>query len=233
MLSIIIPTLNEEKYLPRLLESIKKQNFDNYELIVADGGSTDSTVSIALSYGAKVVDGYDHPGKGRNSGAKYSKGDMLLFLDADVILPKEFLMESLEEFEERFLNAAVCKVVPISDKILDKFMHSAANMMMKSAHYLKHPRGGGFCIFATKRAHRHIKGFDENMKMCEDHDYLLRISKLAKVRMLDTFVYISVRRLDKEGRGALIKKYAKSEVSRVLHKCGISMDVDYEFGKYK
>ena len=48
MLSIIIPTLNEEKYLPRLLESIKNQNFSDYEIIVSDGGSSDSTKQIAL-----------------------------------------------------------------------------------------------------------------------------------------------------------------------------------------
>jgi len=48
MLSIVIPTLNEEKYLPRLIASLKKQNFSDYEIIVSDGMSNDGTKEAAL-----------------------------------------------------------------------------------------------------------------------------------------------------------------------------------------
>ncbi len=54
-LSIIIPTYNEEEYLPKLLYSIKEQNFKDYEIIVADAGSIDKTKEIAESYGCKVI----------------------------------------------------------------------------------------------------------------------------------------------------------------------------------
>ncbi|PIV12587.1 MAG: teichoic acid biosynthesis protein, partial [Candidatus Nealsonbacteria bacterium CG03_land_8_20_14_0_80_36_12] len=97
MLSIIIPTLNEEKYLPSLLEEIKKQNFSDYEIIVADGGSEDKTVKIARNYGCKIVKG-GLPAKGRNEGAKIAEGDILLFMDADnIFLPENFLKNLLEE----------------------------------------------------------------------------------------------------------------------------------------
>ncbi|MEN6592532.1 MAG: glycosyltransferase family A protein, partial [Methanobacterium sp.] len=56
-ISIIIPTYNEEEYLPYLLESIKRQDFTDYEVIVADAHSTDKTREIAKSFGAKIVDG--------------------------------------------------------------------------------------------------------------------------------------------------------------------------------
>ena len=80
MLSIIIPTLNEEKYLPVLLESIKKQKFEgDYELIVADAGSQDKTVEIARNFGGKIVPG-GLPAKGRNQGAAEARGDLFLFL---------------------------------------------------------------------------------------------------------------------------------------------------------
>lgn len=55
MLSIIIPTLNEEKYLPRLLDSIYKQDFKNYEIIVSDAGSSDKTFEVAKRYGTKFI----------------------------------------------------------------------------------------------------------------------------------------------------------------------------------
>ena len=82
MISIVIPAYNEERYLPILLDCIKKQTYKNHEIIVADANSTDSTRQIAKKYGCKVVKG-GMPGIGRNNGAKAAKGEMLLFLDAD------------------------------------------------------------------------------------------------------------------------------------------------------
>ena len=78
MLSIIIPTLNEEKLLSLLLKEIKKQNFLDYEIIVADANSGDKTVEIAKSFGCKIVKG-GLPPKGRNEGAK-SLGEMYFYL---------------------------------------------------------------------------------------------------------------------------------------------------------
>lgn len=70
MLSIIVPALNEEKYLPILLSQIKKQNFNSdSEIIVADAGSKDKTVEIARNYGCKIIPG-GLPARGRNEGAK-------------------------------------------------------------------------------------------------------------------------------------------------------------------
>ena len=86
MLSIVIPTFNEEKFLPHLLKSLKEQTFKDFEIIVADNNSTDATRSVAINVGAKVVKG-GLPARGRNNGAKVARGEWLLFLDADVILP--------------------------------------------------------------------------------------------------------------------------------------------------
>src|SRR5690242_14030921 len=98
MLSIIIPTYNEEEYLPRLLASIRSQRFEGYEIIVADNKSTDRTREIAARFGAKIVDG-GMPGPGRNLGARAAQGDLLLFLDADVILPDvDWLADKVEQF---------------------------------------------------------------------------------------------------------------------------------------
>ena len=99
-------TGNEEKYLPLLLKSIKEQYFSqNYEVIVADAGSKDRTVEIAKSFGCNVAKG-GMPAKGRNEGAKIAKGDLFLFLDADIILSESFLENSLSEFKKRELGVA-------------------------------------------------------------------------------------------------------------------------------
>ena len=79
MLSIIIPTYNEEEVLPNLLRSIKEQDYKDYEVVVADAKSTDKTREIAQKFDCRVVDG-GLPGEGRNHGAEAAKGDRFLFL---------------------------------------------------------------------------------------------------------------------------------------------------------
>ena len=74
--SVVIPTLNEERDLPVLLDSLKKQTFRDFEIIVGDAGSKDKTREIAESHGARVVQG-GMPGVGRNRGAAVANGEYL------------------------------------------------------------------------------------------------------------------------------------------------------------
>lgn len=113
--SIIIPTYNEEEYLPTLLDSIKKQNFDDYEIIIADANSTDRTREIAEEYGCIIVDG-GMPAVGRNNGAKVAKGDYLLFLDSDLKLTDDYLRDVLYEFQMERLGIAITQMKPLSKK---------------------------------------------------------------------------------------------------------------------
>ena len=124
MLSIVIPTKNEEEYLPLLLTSIKQQTLAPHEVIIADAGSTDRTREIAKAFGCKVVEG-GMPGVGRNRGAVAASGDTLLFLDADVKLSSpQFIELALAEFEDRHLDFATCDSEPQSKKLSDKILHN-------------------------------------------------------------------------------------------------------------
>src|SRR5687767_8595987 len=106
-ISIIIPTFNEEQYLPKLLKSIEAQTVQPTEIIVVDAYSVDTTRKIAKSYNCKVIDG-GVPAKARNLGAKIASQPILLFLDADVILPKAFLEKTIKEMTNRNLDIASC-----------------------------------------------------------------------------------------------------------------------------
>jgi len=181
-LSIIIPALNEEKYLPKLLSSIKKQTYKNYEIIVADAGSKDSTIKIAKKYGCKIVEG-GMPSIGRNAGAKVAKGHLLLFLDADVILPKDFLKKAIKEFEHRFLDIATTQFEPLSKHLIDKSMHKFANEFIKSVRLIR-PLAPGWCILITSRLHRRIKGFNERLTFAEDHEYASRAANIGRFGIL-------------------------------------------------
>jgi len=198
MLSIIIPTKNEEKYLPRLLESIKGQSFTDYEIIVADNDSPDQTPVIARNFGCKVVKG-GLPAAGRNRGAEAATGDTLLFLDADTELPdKDFLKDGLEEFERRDLSMGV-PIAITEGNYLDRLFFRWWNYFVASSQFVK-PLAGGWCILVKREIHEKLEGFDEKLMLGEDSDYAQRGAKLGKFRfMLSIKVMTSPRRLKKEG----------------------------------
>lgn len=212
MISIVIPTKNEDKDLPVLLESIKRQTLQPKEIIVADADSTDRTQEIARSFGAQVVPG-GLPSTGRNAGASQAVADHILFLDADVELrDPEFLEKSLGEILERRLDIATCDVFPLSDKYRDHFMHQAYNSYVRAWGSL-FPHAPGFCLFVRKDLHDRIGGFDEAISFCEDHDYAKRAGKRGHFGFLkSTKIPVSIRRLDRDGRLAIAIKYLLAEL---------------------
>ena len=209
MLSIIIPTKNEEKYLPRLLDSIKSQSFNDYEVIVADANSDDTTVDIAKKYGCTVVKGGLLP-FGRNRGGQAAKGDLLLFLDADALFPApDFLGKALEEFSARKLDAAGFKLVPMQAKAIDKFAYFIWNTIaVVTQKFLPH---AATAILAKKEIHKAVGGFDEEIVFVEDHPYVREIGKIAKFGFITKeYVSISLRRYEKDGRWSTYIKYILS-----------------------
>ncbi len=238
MLSIIIPTLNEEKYLPLLLESIKKQNFDDdFEIIVADAGSEDKTVEVAKNYGCKVVSG-GLPAKGRNQGAAAAQKELFLFLDAETLLPEKFLEKILLEFKERNLDVASCGLEPIGTEwvpkiIFPKFFYDL--LYNWPAKFLENafPFASSL-ILVKKEIHQRLKGFDEGIKIAEDHNYARRAAKISKFGFLSSskLPFFS-RRCQKEGILKTFLKYLSCNFLN-LSLGDVRTDIfNYNFGQYK
>jgi glycosyltransferase involved in cell wall biosynthesis len=230
MVSIIIPTYNEEQNLPNLLRSVREQRFDDVEVIVADNHSKDRTRAIAEEYGARVVDG-GLVAQGRNRGAAAAKGDMLVFFDADIVLPDpEFLAATVAEFRKRGLGVGTCKVTPMSDKIVDKVFHGIYNLFMVFMVRIS-PHAAGFCIFARRDVHEALGGFDEEIRLSEDHDYARRAGKIATFGVLTSRrIPVSVRRFERDGRFRTAMKYLACEFH--MRTIGpVKSDIlKYEFG---
>ncbi|MTK63301.1 MAG: glycosyltransferase [Methanobacterium sp.] len=229
-LSIIIPTYNEEKYLPKLLYSIKEQDFKDYEIIVADAGSKDATRDIAVSNGCKVISG-GLPAMGRNNGADSAEGDYLLFLDSDVVLSSGYLESAIKEFEEKDLGIAITQILPLSDKNVDKALHKFANFFMKRVESIKPHGAGCYGILTTKKLHNEINGFDETLDFGEDSDYIERMGKISTFKVLrNPRLLVSTRRLEEEGIKDLAFKYTKSTIYDFRGKKISADELDYNFG---
>ncbi len=229
ILSIIVPTYNEEEYLPVLLESIKKQSFKDYEVIVADANSTDRTREIAESYGCIVVDG-GLPAVGRNNGAEIARGEYLLFLDSDLKLTDDYLRNVLYEFRMERLGIGITQMLPMSRKVEDKLFHDFANYFMISVENIKPHGAGCYGIIVRKELHDACGGFDESLTFGEDTDYIERLAEKERFKVLrNAKIGVSTRRLEEEGIETLIRQYGKSTVNDFLGKRTDASELDYNF----
>jgi glycosyltransferase involved in cell wall biosynthesis len=231
MISIIIPTFNEEKYLPSLIDSVKKQDYNDFEIIVADADSEDKTIEIAKNFGCQITNG-GLPAKGRNEGAKIAKGNLFLFLDADTILPPNFFQRALKEFKERNLDlASFCLEAETESKfkkfLFDAFYNFPILILEK---FLAH---GAQAILVKKEIFEKVGGFDEKIKFAEDHSFMRKAKKFGRFGILRKVrVFSSLRRFEKEGFSKTYLKYLLAEIYMIFFG-DIKKDIfKYKFGNF-
>ena len=239
-LSIVIITLNEERRIGRLLSDLVVQNYRNFEVILVDSNSDDLTINVAKGYQphlpAMTIHKMDKRGVslGRNTGAKLAQHNRLLFLDADVRLEPDFLANSVDSLENNGLEVAgvyrSAKKLPVRYKV----GYSLFNLGLFSTQYF-FPTAVGACLFSTKRAHKELGGFDENIELCEDCDYVKRASKTWRYRMLPMPIAFQFdpRRLDQDGYLKTGGLYLKANLRRLVFGEMRNGEIPYEFGHYR
>ncbi|MBP9710740.1 MAG: glycosyltransferase [Candidatus Pacebacteria bacterium] len=193
MISIIIPTFNEERALEATLKDIKKLSSVPYELIVSDSGSTDGTVAIAEQYADRVVRYENMPrnaGRGRNEGAKVATGELLAFVDADVTLVNidDFFKTAVQEFDQNKRLVAIgarVKTLPEFETWGDKISHMIINFNCFIVNNVFRAAGisGEFQMMRTE-AFRKLGGYNEKLNISEDNDLYGRLRKLGQVRLV-------------------------------------------------
>lgn len=229
--SVIIPTFNEEGYLPKLLQSLQNQTRKAAQIIVADAFSLDNTREIARSFGCLVVDG-GLPSAARNNGAKFASQEVLLFLDADAVLPPAFLERTFAEMMVRNLDITSCFITPKSPLRVDHFLHQFVNHYMRLTQKF-HPHIPGVCIFVKKNIHEAVSGFDQSLVLAEDHDYVKRAKRLGKFGYLKSYkIPVSVRRLSQDGRVKIALQYIAVELHLIFIGKIRRNIFNYRFGHY-
>jgi glycosyltransferase involved in cell wall biosynthesis len=230
-LSVIIPTLNEAIHLPILLRALEVQTRRPDEVIVADAGSTDGTVEAALRQGATVVPG-GMPGPGRNAGARVATGDLILFLDADVVPPPDFVEKLVVEFEQSGCVVATTLMEPLSDNLGERILVEAGNIYLQVIQPFS-PQAPGFCIIVRHTIHETIGGFDEAAVLAEDFDYVQRASKHGEFGVLTTVrIPFSLRRVEEDGFFQVAFKYVWCEMYALAGKTVYSVPFEYKFGAH-
>lgn len=193
-LSIIIPVLNEEICIVKLLEYIQKNSSkaNIREILVIDGGSTDGTKEAAMKYDVLVL----HSEKGRarqmNLGAENAKGEVLYFLHADTFPPKNFdriILNAIQKGTE----TGCFRMKFDSDSWFLSFFSWFSRINYKIC------RGGDQSLFITRELFNKSGGYDESYKIYEDNEFISRLYKLTNFIILPYQVRTSARKYEQIG----------------------------------
>lgn len=197
--SIVIPTYQEGQYIKSTLSALARWN-RQIEVIVVDGGSKDETAEIARLFTEKVYQ-INQRGisKARNYGAKRSRGKILVFLDADVTPPPDFLEKVSGAFNDTSVVGATCNVMPSHPRLAELAFFLFYNKLLWFCSKFK-PHSRGEFMAVRRKVFIAVNGFDEALPCLEDHDLAFRMSKLGKfVFMSDLTVHETLRRIRKVG----------------------------------
>jgi len=234
MISIVIPALNEEKYIGRLLQSLENQTLKDFEVIVVDGSSEDMTRDVVTKFKkAKLVTtkirNVSHQ---RNLGAENAKFERLLFLDADGYMEPTFLEDALREISRKNLEVTGCYLYPDSGHPYYRFAYMVFRQWVKFQNKTPTPVINGSCFFTTKKIHKLVNGFDTKINFAEDYDYARKARRHCNIKLLKTpKIYTSVRRFEKEGKLKLAMKYLRIGLEMDIAG-NMSPEVKYESGKF-
>ncbi len=237
MISIIIPTLNEESVIKKTLIHLKTMENTDYEIIISDGNSIDKTIDIANQYADRVIV-YTGTTRqtiagGRNIGAEVAKGEYFIFCDADISIPNpdDFFTEVIAVFKNNpkiVAATARLKVFPEMETVADRFIFGVFNWFVM---ILNNIFGVGVASgefqFIRKSAFQKVGGFNEAYVAAEDMDMFSKLSKIGKTRFLQNMiVYHTGRRAHKIGWTRLLFIWSVNGIFIFLFHHGFSKQWD-------
>jgi glycosyltransferase involved in cell wall biosynthesis len=230
--SIVIPTLNEENYVGRVLSDIDTQIRKAHEVIVVDGKSEDATASVVERFpGVDLLIGAPPVANQRNLGGRKASGDILIFLDADVRLSETFLEGFLERIEQRNLDIACPLYMPYRSTLLIKTIHAYINVVFVVLQKAL-PYGAGHCIAVKREIFQQSPGFDSNLKIGEDVALVRKLSKGHRFGIVATQLFVSDRRYKEEGVPRMLMKILLLSIIFTFGEFGWANRIEHEFGNH-
>jgi glycosyltransferase involved in cell wall biosynthesis len=214
-LTIVIPAKNEAKMLPKLLGSLARQDYEGIaetRVIVADAGSTDGTVEVALSFrdrlAVEVIEG-GLPSVGRNAGARLATTPYVLFLDADVELSESTLLRrALWRMRKRKLHLVTTNIACRHGSFFDDVLYMGNNFMQRIGAVLKPFATGMFMLF-DREAFWALGGFNEKALFAEDYLLSKGVAR-TRFRIVRGKIWTTNRRFQKVGHGRMVWMFFKT-----------------------
>lgn len=238
-ISVVIPCLNEEHYIDKLLLDLVKQNYKDFEVVVTDSGSNDNTLKEAEKFSKRLVIKTTVASKkgvsiARNNGAAIADGKYLFFMDADSKIPPDLLSKFVSQAKaDRLLTA---RFRADDERIINRILVWCWSSYLYGLVKMNIPAVTGTCIFILKSTHEALEGFDTGLDVGEDMDYAKR-ARAVNVRchyVIDTILKTSTRRFDSDGRFWGPTRNVLLEVYRVIKGGKIEKKpLKHEFGHHK
>ena len=195
LLSFIVPAFNEETVLGETLRSLDaaaRRVGEPFEVIVVDDASTDDTAAIARTHDATVLCVELHRISAvRNAGARIARGELLVFVDADTLVPADTLTQMLASVQRGAIGGGAR--VSLDEHGLSRTARALAGFACALLYRLR--IAGGCFIFARREAFDAVGGFDERYFASEEIHLARALKKRGRFAMLPAAVMSSGRKL--------------------------------------
>lgn len=204
MISIITPVLNEEGYVKPFLFHLNDAEEDDFELILVDGGSTDSTIDEIgefatnlkhSKYRLELLEARKGRGNQMNKGAEKARGDILLFLHVDSLINRGSLRMIEKELEDECTVGGGFTQRFKDPDIFLKFVSLLGNLRTRSTGMFY----GDYGFFIKKDIFEKMGGYDD-IPFLEDVEICRKAKKFGKLRQIDCKIHTSSRRYENKGR---------------------------------
>ncbi len=235
--SVIIPTLNEELFLPHLLEDLKKQKVKNFEVIVIDAKSKDKTCKIVKSFKNSLkiklfLSNKKNVAYQKNLGAKKAKGKYLLFIDADSRINSKFIKLLRENIYSKKDLVYLPSIVPEEKTSQSKLIYQLVNYIVQISQNTNRPLSTGGCMVLERKFFYKLKGFNEKVYISEDHNIIQKAKLfgekavfLKRVKRTESF-----RRVNKEGKFQYLYKVSLGVLHTIFRGEVKEKIFEYEMG---
>ncbi len=243
LLSIVIPTLNEEKYLPLLLGDLAHQSRKDFEVIVVDGNSEDTTIQKAHDFKKKLTLHVEKVIRRnlsfqRNTGVDLAKGEYVLILDADTRIDDSFVKTVTDEIKKNRALIYLPIILPITTKLLYRIIFKISNLLVVLSQHWSRPLPTQAAMIFNRDFFISLGGYrvhntqDNKKYFPEDHDIMQRAKKtgVQAKALQEVQVKVSQRRFDQRGALVIMFTYLISAIQMTLFGKMKNSRMDYEMG---
>lgn len=214
MISLIVPNLNEERYLINFFESLTRQTEKDFEVIIVDGGSTDRSLDICRVYSEVlnlkvIIDKTPNIGYVRNVGSESAEGTIFFNTSSDVMFNKDVIEKVKQQFNDLKLISLTARTKPVSSQIFCHFAYQGFDLLRWAfsklpGRFRKYRPGGNFFVI-RKWVFKKVEGFpelpiNEDGALGQKIDAFLIKTNRYKVKFdLSLCVHHHVKRFEEKG----------------------------------